>query len=668
METAVRWSQSSTADEQRFLYVDIAGKGLKLCKVKDDGKRPVLSYDVLSQNLRLSTFLAFDWSPFNESLVATGLSTGEAAIYRVDDESQAPILFPVRNQRYCRAVAFSTQGLLASGLDKVRTDFCLNVWDVNQRLSSIEARGGSLNVEPLRKLASSEPISSIKFFKDRPDTLVTGVKGRNIRIYDLREGNGNASLEFVTKSVHNVAVNPLDENYIASCNPNDGGVVSIWDRRAGSRFTSGTLSASENQQMSAALEYTDLIDPKTSIWGLRFSRTKRGTLAMLSSSGVFKAFELGTEYVSQGYLSSFDRTLGTDSANSYARPIYTKNTRNFPSPFPPEEKTHEQSRRVAAFDFLNMGTSNDAYAVTVLDNKDVALYSLPPPHRPMDLSSRSVLARAGRVQDEKNFRLIQPSLPTGMKISRAVEGIRENASKEPCADQIPSSPLSISADLDQHQSPIPESHRSMSRREKREQALSVGTTGKPLAVEDALTWLSIARLRCMEGYLPSNGRNRDIISDDFALAEFWEWIDRARANSGNDSMVIHNIDMNYLGVFSVWNNRLGRSLGNRILTGVSGRSIDITSLIQDLVEELAIPEGKTCATSYLAHRQLCLRILGAAESVQDLEMKVQELVHERRHTKAAALALFQDETQLAHRALMKNKPTQAHKLLAMAII
>ena len=40
---------------------------------------------------------------------------------------------------------------------------------------------------------------------------------------------------------------------------------------------------------------------------------------------------------------------------------------------------------------------------------------------------------------------------------------------------------------------------------------------------------------------------------------------------------------------------------------------------------------------------------------------------QRRHTKAAALAVFQDETRLAYLALRTNEPTQAHKLLAMAI-
>lgn len=40
---------------------------------------------------------------------------------------------------------------------------------------------------------------------------------------------------------------------------------------------------------------------------------------------------------------------------------------------------------------------------------------------------------------------------------------------------------------------------------------------------------------------------------------------------------------------------------------------------------------------------------------------------ENQHTKAAALAVFQDEPKLAYLGLRSNNPTQAHKLLAMAI-
>lgn len=97
------------------------------------------------------------------------------------------------------------------------------------------------------------------------------------------------------------------------------------------------------------------------------------------------------------------------------------------------------------------------------------------------------------------------------------------------------------------------------------------------------------------------------------------------------------------------------------------QTIDVNNLIIDLVKELRIPEGKGCTTRFPAHRRLCLRISGAAESIADLEVAVNKLVEARQHTKAAALALFQDEPKLAFLALRKNQPTQAHKLLAMAI-
>jgi WD repeat-containing protein mio len=188
METAIRWSPSSTTTDPRFLSVDVAGKSFKLCKITSfDGKN--VDYEVLSTHLKVPAFRAFDWSTSDESLIAVGQSSGEATILRMGDDSNEMLSFPIRNQRYCNAVAFSTHGLLAAGLDKVRNDFCLNIWDVNQRLAARNIKALTIDrhaLEPLRKLASSEPIASIKFFRDQPDTLVTGVKGQFVRLYDLR--------------------------------------------------------------------------------------------------------------------------------------------------------------------------------------------------------------------------------------------------------------------------------------------------------------------------------------------------------------------------------------------------------------------------------------------------------------------------------------------------
>lgn len=158
----------------------------------------------------------------------------------------------------------------------------------------------------------------------------------------------------------------------------------------------------------------------------------------------------------------------------------------------------------------------------------------------------------------------------------------------------------------------------------------------------------------------------------------------ARTNSSGDSMIVDGVDMNYLGVYNVWNNDLGKvssflsysfsctnllpgqSLNNRRV-GSTVESIDVDQTIKDLARQLELPEPKGFETEYMEHRQLCLRICGAAETDKDLEETVKNLVSERQHTKAAALAVFQDEAKLAYLALRNNEPTQAHKLLAMAI-
>ncbi len=85
----------------------------------------------------------------------------------------------IRHQRKCNTIAFSSKNLLATGLDRVRNDVCLNIYDLND--SRFTTRD-----EPYKKLASSEAISSIKFFTGQPDTLIAGVSRQYVRIYDLR--------------------------------------------------------------------------------------------------------------------------------------------------------------------------------------------------------------------------------------------------------------------------------------------------------------------------------------------------------------------------------------------------------------------------------------------------------------------------------------------------
>lgn len=97
-------------------------------------------------------------------------------------------------------------------------------------------------------------------------------------------------------------------------------------------------------------------------------------------------------------------------------------------------------------------------------------------------------------------------------------------------------------------------------------------------------------------------------------------------------------------------------------------ALDPDQMVKDLVQQLGLPEGKGCKTDFWEHRQLSLHICGAIETREDLVEVVDKLVDQRQHTKAAALAIFQNEAKIAFHALRKNEPTQGHKLLAMAIV
>ncbi|KAL4808911.1 hypothetical protein BDV18DRAFT_133468 [Aspergillus unguis] len=655
MDRAIRWSPSSTTAEQRFLSVDVTGKAFRLCKVTSL-KNNTLEYSILSTHTKVPAFRAFDWSPVDESLVAVGQSSGDATILRMreGDDSQESFSFPVRHQRYCNAIAFSTHGLLAAGLDRVRNDFCLNVWDVNQRLAM---RGTKGQMEPLRKLASSEPITSVKFFRDQPDTLVTGVKGQFVRIYDLREGPGLPSLQFPTRCVHNLAIDWLDENYIASGLTSEESTVCIWDRRVGARLSTAANPTLETGQMEPALEFKNVIAPESSIWSLRFSRTRRGCLGVLSSNGHLKTYDIVKEWVAEAYRSPIDRTLGQNSVSNYPEQIFTKSVRDVFSPYDHPSRGYPASERVVSFDFLNMSKSNEPSALTLSADNQIRVATAKPPPPPVRLSSQGTLI-CGAPSGHCDFKSVRPLGTEGSSIGKVAKNLRDGALKRQ-EDNDASGKRRKSKE-------VPEQH--LSSREERERMLSVGTLGSPLTAEEALTLLTVNRQRCQEGYLFNRTRNKQILVDDPSLQDFWDWIERARSDSANDSMIMNNLDLNYLGVFDVWTGDLGSSLEARWLGSGAAHYPHINDTIADLVQEnLKLPPIESVHTRYSEQRRLGLRICGAAQSHRELEELVKTLSGESQHTKAAALAVFQDEPKLAYLALRSHTPTQAHKLLAMAI-
>ena len=622
METAIRWSQNATKDRQTFLLVDVSGRSFRLCQVQQWNKHEI-KYDIVSTHSRVPSFRAFDWSPTNEALVAVGQSSGEATVLRIDDGSQDHLSYSLRTQRLCNAVAFNTQNLLAVGLDKVRNDFCLHLWDVQQRLPVPATKGlgsGKQQLEPLHKLASSEPITSIKFFQNDPSLLVAGVKGQFIRLYDIREPSPGAALQFSTRCVHNIAIDYADENYFASCYPVNDPSICVWDRRVGSRQQSTSSSYVSTKQADvtlqlASLELRNTIDTPGTIWSLRFSRTQRGCLGTLSSTGHFKTYRLDHEHVSEQY------TIGEPQSSVRDEKMYLDRVEDVQRAYHHPIEGREESQRIVSFDFITaLGRDSQAAALALTGDGKIKSVHVQSPPEPVCFSSLGYFWR----------------------------GEREIV------------PAASSLTVDENE--IPQSS-NIDRQEKIDDA-GASKQGRPMA--DLLILLSQQRRRCHEGYLFDAAKNEALVSQTIWLQDFWRWVGRAENIAGSGGMIQDNLDMAYLGVHAIWMDEIElmpsktRSLG-------SG-SPNISKAIEALARRLDIPAGRGGRRSaYKDHRRLCLHISGLALTHAEYESRLKDLTEKGEHVRAAFEALVHDERTQALRILRHSNAPQSHRMLAMAI-
>ncbi len=544
METAIRWSPSSTLSEQRFLLVDVNGRSFKRCTVQRYFSK-TLRYDIRSTYSQVQAFRAFDWAPHDETLVAVGQWSGEVTVLRIDDASLS-VSLPAKHQRVCNAVAFSRTGLLAAGLERVRNDFCLNIWDINQRFASVSSPGSGAAkpfIEPYRKFASSEAISSIKFFTGQPEVLVTGVKGRGIRIYDLRENAGSPSLHFQTNAVFNIAIDSLDENYFACAGGTRDTTIQVWDRRSGIPYTAASLgsgSESGGQVEGPVIQYTESFDTsKTppqrkgsegndlSIWSLKYCKGRSGYLGALASNGDFKVFETKHEYSSLKEQYKAQQHPDYHIPDSTEHSILTKRIHHIEHARD-ETDSQPQKVRIAAFDFTNLaGSKGTPCAIILRGNHSVEILELDgaPPALGISSSGSVIVSKVRNTSmshsEKSSFE--DPFLTNtvhliGPRVHGTVAdfllglrgGRRTNQEIDPN--------VTLEGGI--------RDGKLWSSREAHEKYISDRFSDKQLSMAEALTFSTVSRGRCAEGYLFDCKKNIDIVRDDLGLQKMWTWISR----------------------------------------------------------------------------------------------------------------------------------------------
>ncbi|KAI6091898.1 hypothetical protein F4821DRAFT_225825 [Hypoxylon rubiginosum] len=306
----IKWSPNPAYDT--FLHVNLQHRVVQLYEPTGLAQPGNFEYEKSSKYDEIPPLTTYDWAPAHPGLVAIGTATGTVDLINLHSDSNSHLELPIRITRTCQAVAFNTGTLLAVGLERVRNDQCLKIFDVN-RLTALESGTSWTSVDGSMKevigLEASISISSTKFFEDNPQVLVAGIKNQGIRIYDLRDPQG-AVINYQTKCNNNLAIDYADQNYFASSSLDKPGLV-IWDRRATSRPSSSRfyLDAVDTDDLpwGAALNIDKAIDVKDAnfqdrgslIRSLRFCRDRSGLIAVLSRTGQLKVLDTKKEFTSQ---------------------------------------------------------------------------------------------------------------------------------------------------------------------------------------------------------------------------------------------------------------------------------------------------------------------------------------------------------------------------------
>jgi len=214
------------------------------------------------------------------------------------------LLIPPRSSRVCNTLSFSRTdpNYLAVGLEKVRGECSLVIWDINSmkqtlsfgNTSTFRAGHGSLeSARPLPLIkrgdlgskadehilqthAHSEVVSSVSFAPDTHYLLWAGTSHRWLRLFDLR--TPVPPTPHINCKVQGIATDPFVPNRIATFGD---GVVSVWDSR---RLSQPILTFSEHDA------YGDGAKPYSNPSTLEFSPIRRGTIATLEKDSTHVRF------------------------------------------------------------------------------------------------------------------------------------------------------------------------------------------------------------------------------------------------------------------------------------------------------------------------------------------------------------------------------------------
>ncbi|KZS98492.1 hypothetical protein SISNIDRAFT_448741 [Sistotremastrum niveocremeum HHB9708] len=252
----------------------------------------------------------FAWCPsgISSDIIAVGTSTKvelmrlrSDALVKNSLQSPSSIGLPVRTQRACNSLSFcsASPNLLAAGLDKVRGEPSLLIWDVEamstvlsiatESLDNLDSHAHSQRHNPSSKpearlvnsTAATDNVTATTFLSHSTNLLAAGVSHRWLRLFDIRNPTSAANIHSVaSKTINGIATDPFERHRIACYGD---GIISVWDTRS---------------LVQPLLKFNDMDargdgasrNTGTQFNCLEFSSSRRGVLASLERNANYVRF------------------------------------------------------------------------------------------------------------------------------------------------------------------------------------------------------------------------------------------------------------------------------------------------------------------------------------------------------------------------------------------
>ena len=442
--------------------------------------------------------------------------------------------------------------------------------------------------------------------------------------------------QFQTRQVHNISIDPLDENYFLSAGTAGDPTVTVWD----TRFVKQRVASNDNAGGGAVLEFKPVVDnsQSASIWSLRYSGTKRGTFGVLANTGEFKIIELAQ------HSHQPSETADTPFARAWASPYYTKATHHLRYASHDKQHRHDEKERVVAYDFMTTGNPlGGQCALALHSNREVEVLRVPP------IPPRINVSALEEIYKDRTC-IARPTSPYGTVAEDLIQ-VQNRALGDKYDIEHDHKPnLSASIDrlsLSNSQRSLPLLSTEHPSHHMHEDLLDLAFPEFKIPLSDYLAVLQAPKRRVQEGYSLDCAKNKAIVHNDPWLVDVWTLIDRMDAHAAGDGMVGNGLDLKYLGVSSIWANEL-TMYDERLIDPDTKTSQEMFSdAVKEIVEAMEFPIFEGVNTEYPENRQLCLSLCGWPLEKAGVEQNCQRLIDEGDIYKAIVLAVFQGHKDIA---------------------